>query len=85
MVTTQPIHPTLADVRHMPISEVIALPVEHLATLHAEACDASVAAKRMADWIDAALSLRCRRIAQQQQQHRRNQATRGDAASPRAA
>ena len=56
MAITQSNHPTLADVRHMPVGDVIALPFENLAVLHAEAHDASDAAKRLADWIEAAIA-----------------------------
>jgi hypothetical protein len=85
MATNQPNRPTLAGVRHMPIHEVIGLPVEHLASLHSDARNASVAAKRLADWIEAAIALRYLRIARHQPRRRRGEAMPGDASSPRAA
>ena len=51
-------HPSLADVRRLPVGEVIALPAEHLALLQADARDAVEAAKRMQDWIEGAIALR---------------------------
>jgi len=50
--------PTLDALRHMPVSDVIALPAEHLALLQADARDALDAAKRMLDWIEGAIALR---------------------------
>jgi hypothetical protein len=50
--------PTLADIRHMPIGQVLELPPEHLALLQADARDALDAAKRMLDWIEGAIALR---------------------------
>ena len=50
--------PTLAEVRQMPARDVIAFPAEHLALLQADARDALEAAKRLADWIEAAIALR---------------------------
>lgn len=58
MATSRPNHPTLATVRLMPVADVIALPGEHLALLQADARDALDAAKRMVDWIKAAIALR---------------------------
>ena len=51
-------HPSLADVRCLPIGEVIALPAEHLALLQQDAREALEAARRLADWIEAAIALR---------------------------
>ena len=85
MAITQSNHPTLADVRHMPVGDVIALPFENLAVLHAEAHDASDAAKRLADWIEAAIALRYLRIARRQPDHCRGEARPGDASSLQAA
>ena len=50
--------PTLDTLRHMPVSDVIALPAEHLAQLQTDAREALDAAKRMQDWIEAAIALR---------------------------
>ncbi|MBE9606272.1 hypothetical protein IAI18_15510 [Acetobacteraceae bacterium H6797] len=50
--------PTLNALRHMPVGEVIALPPEHLALLQADAREALEAAKRMLDWVEAAIALR---------------------------
>lgn len=50
--------PSLDALRHMPVSDVIALPAEHLALLQADAREALDAAKRLQDWIEAAIALR---------------------------
>ena len=50
--------PTLADIRRMPVGDVIALPPEHLALLQADARDALDTAKRLQEWIEAAITLR---------------------------
>jgi hypothetical protein len=50
--------PTLDALRHMPVSDIIALPAEHLALLQTDAREALDAAKRMQDWIEAAIALR---------------------------
>jgi hypothetical protein len=50
--------PSLADIRHMPIGQVLELPPEHLALLQADARDALDAAKRLLDWIEGAIALR---------------------------
>ena len=50
--------PTLATLRQMPVSDVIALPAEHLALLQTDAREALDAAKRIQDWIEAAIALR---------------------------
>ncbi len=50
--------PTLEALRHLPVSEVIALPAEHLALLQVDAREAFDAAKRMQDWIEAAIAIR---------------------------
>ena len=50
--------PTLDTLRHMPVSDVIALPSEHLALLQTDAREALDAAERMQDWIEAAIALR---------------------------
>jgi hypothetical protein len=50
--------PTLDAVHCMPVGEVIALPPEHLALLQQDAREAVEAAKRLADWIEAAIALR---------------------------
>ena len=50
--------PTLDAMRRMPVHEVIALPAVHLALLQADAREALDAAKRMQDWLEAAIALR---------------------------
>ena len=55
--------PTLDCLRHLPVGDIIALPAEHLALLQAEAREAAEAAKRMQDWIEAAIALRYERRA----------------------
>ena len=50
--------PTLEALRHMPVSDVMALPAEHLALLQTDAREALDTAKRMQDWIEAAIALR---------------------------
>ena len=50
--------PSLADIRHMPVGQVLELPPAHLALLQADARDALDAAKRMLDWIEGAIALR---------------------------
>ena len=50
--------PSLDALRHMPVRDVIALPAEHLALLQTDAREALDAAKRMQDWIEAAIALR---------------------------
>ena len=49
---------SLDTLRHMPVSDVIALPAEHLALLQTDAREALDAAKRLQDWIEAAIALR---------------------------
>jgi hypothetical protein len=58
MVALAPNRPTLDSLRHLPVGDIIALPAEHLALLQAEAREAVEAAKRMQDWIEAAITLR---------------------------
>ncbi len=58
MGTPRPNRPTLDTVRMMPVGDVIALPSDHLALLQADARDALEAAKRLQDWIEAAIRLR---------------------------
>jgi hypothetical protein len=50
--------PSLDTIRTMPIAEVVALPPAHLALLQADAREAVEAAKRLQDWIEAAIALR---------------------------
>ncbi len=50
--------PTLDAARGMPVSEVLALPAEHLALLQEEARAGLDAAKRDVDWIESAIALR---------------------------
>jgi hypothetical protein len=58
MNTTRTNRPTLDTLHHMPVNEVIALPADHLAMVQADAREALDAAKRMQDWIEAAIRLR---------------------------
>ena len=58
MDTHLPNRPTLDALRQMPVSDIIALPAEHLALLQTDAREALDAAKRMQDWIEAAIALR---------------------------
>jgi len=51
-------HPTIDDMRLMPIGQVIDLPAEHLALLQEEARSRFDIAKRALDWIEGAISLR---------------------------
>lgn len=50
--------PTLATIRQLPVGDVIALPAEYLAMLQADAREGLEAAKRLQDWIEAAIALR---------------------------
>lgn len=50
--------PTLATLRDMAVADVIALSPEHLALLQADAREAVDGAKRLQDWIEAAITLR---------------------------
>jgi len=58
MDVLRPNRPTLDALRRMPVGEVIALPAEHLALLQADAREALEAARRLADWLEAAIALR---------------------------
>ena len=51
-------HPTLDDMRLLPISTVIDLPAEHLALLQEEARSRLDIAKRSLDWIEGAIAMR---------------------------
>lgn len=53
-----PNRPSLATLARMPVDTIIALPAEHLALLQADAREAVDSAKRMQDWIEAAVALR---------------------------
>jgi hypothetical protein len=55
--------PTLDAARRMPVAEVLALPAEHLALLRQDAREALDAARRLQDWIEAAIALRYERRA----------------------
>ncbi len=58
MDALRPNRPTLDALRHMAVGEVIVLPAEHLSLLQADAREAVEAARRLADWIEAAIALR---------------------------
>lgn len=49
-------HPTLADLAHMPIGAVTALPAESLALLQDDAEEALRLAKATKDWVDGAIA-----------------------------
>jgi hypothetical protein len=51
-------HPTIDDMRLLPIGQVIDLPAEHLALLQEEARSRLDIAKRALDWIEGAIALR---------------------------
>ncbi|MBX9945075.1 MAG: hypothetical protein K2Y40_13405 [Reyranella sp.] len=50
--------PTLDGIRMLPISDIAALPAEHLALLQEDAAAALEASKKAKDWIDGAIALR---------------------------
>ena len=50
--------PTLDSIRMLPIGEIAALPVQHLALLQEDAAAALEASKKTKDWIDGAITLR---------------------------
>ena len=51
-------HPSLEDIRAVPIGEIAALPADHLALLQEDAEAALAAAKATAEWIAGAIALR---------------------------
>jgi hypothetical protein len=51
-------HPTLDDMRLLPIGQVIDLPAEHLALLQEEVRSRLDIAKRALDWIEGAIAMR---------------------------
>ena len=51
-------HPTIDDMRLLPIGQVIDLPAEHLAQLQEEARSRLDIAKRALDWIEGAITMR---------------------------
>ena len=51
-------HPTIDDMRLLPIGQVIDLPAEHLALLQEEARSRLDVAKRALDWIEGAIAMR---------------------------
>ncbi|MGG5819609.1 hypothetical protein [Falsiroseomonas sp. HW251] len=55
---TQSNRPTLESVHNLPVGDVIALPADQLALLQSDAREAVDSAKRMQDWIEAAVALR---------------------------
>ena len=50
--------PTLDALRQMPVSDLIALPAEHLALLQTDSAEALEAARHLHDWLNAAIALR---------------------------
>ena len=53
-----PNRPSLDALARMPVDAIISLPAEHLALLVTDAREAVDSAKRMQDWIEAAVALR---------------------------
>lgn len=51
-------HPTIDDMRRLPIGQVIDLPAEHLVLLQEEARSRLDIAKRALDWIEGAIAMR---------------------------
>lgn len=51
-------HITLADIPHMPVGEIAALPADQLAMLKDAADQQLAQAKSLADWLDGAISLK---------------------------
>lgn len=51
-------HITLADIPHMPVGEIAALPADQLAILKDAADQQLAQAKSLADWLDGAISLK---------------------------
>lgn len=51
-------HITLADIRHMPVGQIAALPADQLALLKGAADEQLTQAKSVADWLDGAISLK---------------------------
>ncbi|WP_420397243.1 hypothetical protein [Nioella sp.] len=51
-------HITLADIPHMPVGEIAALPADQLAMLKDAAYQQLAQAKSLADWLDGAISLK---------------------------
>ena len=58
MDVTRRNHPTIDDMRLLPIGQVIDLPAEHLALLQEEARSRLEIAKRALDWIEGAIAMR---------------------------
>jgi len=50
--------PTLDELRHMPVADILALPAEHLALLQTDSVDALDATRQLHDWLNAAIALR---------------------------
>jgi len=50
--------PTLDSVQQTPLGDIVALPADHLALLHADAREAVDGAKRRLDWIEGAIAIR---------------------------
>ncbi|GGJ07280.1 hypothetical protein [Neoroseomonas lacus] len=58
MDATRRNHPTIDDMRLLPIGQVIDLPAEHLALLQEQARSRLDIAKRALDWIEGAIAMR---------------------------
>ena len=57
-MSNRPNHPSLDDIRTMPIGDIAALPADQLALLQDEAEVALQAAKAAVDWLTGAFTLR---------------------------
>jgi hypothetical protein len=57
-MTALPNRLTLESIRHTPITDLLALPAEHLALLQEDAREAVEAAKRAQDWIEGVIARR---------------------------
>ena len=51
-------HITLADIHHMPVGQIAALPADQLAMLKEAADQQLTQAKTVSDWLDGAISLK---------------------------
>ena len=51
-------HITLADVHHMPVGQIAALPADELALLREAADQQLIQAKTVSDWLDGAIALK---------------------------
>ena len=61
-------HPTLEQLRRIPVGEIVALPADQLALLQEEADEALRSAKAIKDWLEGAIAQRYAERAQVQRQ-----------------